>query len=288
MSGKRSKTETPQNAGTIVIIGGHEDKEHERVILNEVAGRAKQGCLLLMTLASDEDMQQCKEYQRIFSDLGVKKIEHFQLDGRAGADVEKKTSTINRASVYFFTGGDQLRITSKFGGTEYCEVLRCRHAAGATVVGTSAGASVLSETMLVSGPGDNSHRVGDTLRMAPGLALLQGIIIDEHFAERGRIGRLIGSVTQNPRLLGIGIDENTAVIVRPREFTVIGAGAVYVVDASHMNYSNVSETKPDVTLAAHNLKLDLLGSGDTYDLEQRRALCVERRTRAAGKADGQA
>jgi cyanophycinase len=283
---KRSKTGTPETAGHLVIIGGHEDKERECTILSEVAGRARSGTLLVMTLASDEGMEQWKLYQRVFSGLGLKKVEHFDLDGRGDADAERKMAMIQRASVYFFTGGDQLRITSKFGGTEFCDALRRRFTAGATVAGTSAGASVLSETMLVSGPGDNSHRVGDTLRMAPGLGLLEGIIIDQHFAERGRIGRLIGAVTQNPRLLGIGIDEDTAVVLHKMVFSVIGAGAVYVVDASHMNYSNVSETKPDATLAAHNIKLDLLGGGDTYDLDRRAAFSWERRAIAAGKRDG--
>jgi cyanophycinase len=284
---KRAKTGSPSNSGQIVIIGGHEDKVGARTILNEVAGYAKSGTLLVMTLASSEAMEQWQTYKRIFSELGVKKVEHFDLEGRADVDVERKLALFTRSSVFFFTGGDQLRITSKFGGTPYCEALRSRHNTGAVIAGTSAGASVVSETMLVSGPGDNSHRVGDTLRMTPGLGLLEGVIIDQHFAERGRIGRLIGAVTQNPRLLGLGIDENTAIVLHKKNFKVIGEGAVYVIDASHMNYSNVSETKPDVTLAAHNIKLDLLGGGDTYDLERRVAFCVERRTSAAGKGNGQ-
>ena len=281
---KRSKTGAQ---GELVIIGAHEDKECCRTMLGEVAARAKSGMLLVMTLTSEEGMAQWKSYQRAFSDLGVKKVEHFELDSRPDSDVQRRMALVERASLYFFAGGDQLRITSKFGGTEFCEVLRKRHTAGAAIAGTSSGASVLSETMLVSGPGDDSHRVGDTLRMAPGIGLLDGIIIDQHFAERGRLGRLIGAVTQNPRLLGMGVDENTAVVMHKTEFVVTGAGAVYMVDASHMNYSNVSESKPDVTLAAHNIKLDLLGDGDTYDLERRLAFCAERRSIAAGKGDGQ-
>ncbi len=173
-------------------------------------------------------------------------------------------------------------------GTRYCETLRLKHSTGATVAGTSAGASVVSETMLVEGPGDNSHRVGDSLRMAPGLGLLQGIIIDQHFAERGRVGRLIGAVAQNPRLLGVGIDENTAIVLHADSFSVIGCGAVYVVDGSRMNYTNVSETKPEITLAAHNLKLDLLSSGDVYDLAKRAASCPESQTVRAGAGNGRA
>jgi cyanophycinase len=284
---KRSKAGTPSNSGRLIIIGGHEDMSGDLAVLREVASHAKSASLLVMTLASDESAEQWKKHRTVFSDLGVKKVEHFDLDGRADAEPEKKLALINRAEVFFFAGGDQLRITSKFGGSPFCDAVRDRYLAGATIAGTSAGASVLSETMLVDGPGDNSHRVGDTLRMAPGLGLLEGVIVDQHFAERARVGRLIGAVTQNPRLLGIGIDENTAVVLHKMQFTVIGDGAVYVIDASHMNYTNVSETKPDVTLAAHNVKLDLLTRGDVYDLDRRLAFCVERRTLAAGKGDGQ-
>src|SRR5206468_3922929 len=105
------------------------------------------------------------------------------------------------------------------------------HARGLPIAGTSAGASVMSETMLVSGPSDDSHRVDDALRMAPGLGLMHDLIIDQHFAQRGRLSRLLGAVAQNPRLLGVGIDENTAIVAREgKGFEVIGDGAVYVIN----------------------------------------------------------
>jgi cyanophycinase len=139
------------------------------------------------------------------------------------------------------------------------------------VAGTSAGASVMSETMLVGGASSATHRIGD-LHMAPGLGLVRDAIIDQHFAERGRFGRLIGAVAHNPRVLGIGIDEDTAAIVEDRLFRVIGSGAVYVVDGASVTYCNLAEAKPDRVLAMHGMTVHVLGTGDRYDLAKRNPL----------------
>jgi cyanophycinase len=106
--------------------------------------------------------------------------------------------------------------------------------------------------------------------MAPGLALLPGVIIDQHFAERGRMGRLVGAVAQNPRLLGIGIDENTAIIAQGDSFEVMGDGAVYVVDALGESYTNISEADPEDIMAVFDLRLHILSPGSTFDLKTRR------------------
>src|SRR3954463_14423479 len=111
---KRGKTAPIGSAGPLIIIGGHEDKEGERVILREVVSRAGSGTLLVMTLASSEAQEQWKEYRRVFAGLGAKKIEHFDMESRAESDRERQTELIGRASLFFFAGGDQLRITSKF------------------------------------------------------------------------------------------------------------------------------------------------------------------------------
>jgi cyanophycinase len=106
--------------------------------------------------------------------------------------------------------------------------------------------------------------------MAPGLGLLPGVIVDQHFAERGRMGRLVGAVSQNPRLLGIGIDEDTAIVVEDGHFQVLGAGAAYVVDALGESYTNVSEGHPDDLVAAFDLRLHILSAGSRFDLRSRR------------------
>jgi cyanophycinase len=125
----------------------------------------------------------------------------------------------------------------------------------------------MSDTMLVSGEADSSHRVGANLLMAPGLGYIKDVIIDQHFAERGRIGRLLGAVAQNPRLLGIGIDENTAIVVeKENSVRVLGDGAVYIVDGRQVTCTNMTDEDKDRTLSIFNVRLHLLSQGDEFDL----------------------
>jgi cyanophycinase len=127
----------------------------------------------------------------------------------------------------------------------------------------------MSDTMLVKGASRESHRIGD-LHMAPGFGLIRDVIIDQHFAERGRIGRLLGAVAQNPRVLGIGIDEDTAIVVRGANFTVMGSGAVYVVDGAGVTHSNIAEAEPERALSLHDVRMHVLSAGDQFGLDKRR------------------
>jgi cyanophycinase len=141
------------------------------------------------------------------------------------------------------------------------------YVAGGVIAGTSAGASMMGETMIIDGPGDQTHRVRADLHLAPGLGLLPNVLVDQHFAERGRIGRLIGAVAYNPRLLGIGIDQNTAITVeREASFHVLGAGAVYAVDARHASDTNVEEAEPGRTISIFGIVLHVLSDGTRFDL----------------------
>jgi cyanophycinase len=122
--------------------------------------------------------------------------------------------------------------------------------------------------MLVSGRADETHKVSDSMQLAPGLGLLKDVIIDQHFSERGRIGRLLGAVAQNPRLVGIGVDEDTAIVCEGNDhFQVIGSGAVYVLDGRSLTYTNVAEESADRTLSVFGLKLHVLSQGDKFDLK---------------------
>lgn len=259
------------NKGTLIIIGGHEDKEGEKVILKEVASRVGSGKLVVATVASSEAEEMWKDYRKVFGELGVKKIEHLDINTREEGLSFERIRILDGATVVFFTGGDQLRITTQIGDTPIYEAIQEIHAHGGTVAGTSAGASAMSETMLVSGNGDESHRVGAAFQMAPGLGLLQGVVIDQHFAERGRTGRLVAAVGQNPKNLGVGLDENTAIVVHGEEyFDVIGDGAVYVVDGRGVTYSNLAQADQDETMAIYDIKLHVLNAGRRFDLESRR------------------
>ena len=260
-----------QARGKLIIIGGHEDKANDPSILELVAKEVKRlkGSLVITTVASNVPDELVDEYIPAFKDLGVQHIDVLDIRSREDAYDEATVRKLEDAAVIFFTGGDQLRITSQIGDSPIYRRMKDLFADGGTVVGTSAGAAVLPETMLVSGASDESSEVS-ALGMAPGLGLIQGVVIDSHFAQRGRMGRLLGAVAQNPKNLGLGIDENTAIVVEhEKQFRVIGAGAVYVVDGAGISYSSLSEKHPEGIISIYDVRLHVLGEGDCFDLVNR-------------------
>ena len=264
---RASRAKPSAAQGTLIIIGGHEEREGEAIILRAVAERVKSGKLVVATLATSEPEETYGEYRRAFTALGVKQIVHLDVSDREDLLRNPRLELMEGASVVFFTGGGQLRITTQFGGTQLCEQIQEFYRQGGTIAGTSAGASVMSDTMLVSGDADSSHRVGANLLMAPGLGYIKDVIIDQHFAERGRIGRLLGAVAQNPRLLGMGLDENTAIVVeKENRVQVLGAGAVYIVDGRQVTCTNMTDEDQDRTLSIFNVRLHVLSQGDEFDL----------------------
>ena len=262
--------------GTLVIIGGAERKDDEQTVLKVVADRIRANQrLLIVTAASYEPDGTAKDYTRIFKALGVSQIEEADVRTRADAECQELVEKCERASAIFFTGGDQLRITSQMGDSPMYRCMKQRYEDGAMIIGTSAGAAAMPFTMIVGGPSDASNRVS-ALSMAPGLGLLDYVVIDSHFAQRGRMGRLIGAVMQNPRNLGLGIDEATAIVVEKGErFDVVGPGAVYVVDGSQISYSSLSEDHAEGIVTVHDVRLHVLGDGDCYDLSTRRPIVVQ-------------
>jgi cyanophycinase len=258
-----------ERSGPLVIIGGHEDKEGDKVILSEIARRVRGGKLVIATVASHQPDGYFEAYKAAFEPLGLTDLVEFYVEERAETLTDDALSSLEGAAGVFFTGGDQLRISSQIGDTPVERRVRAIHAAGGLIAGTSAGASVMSDTMLVRGSSAESYRIGD-LHMAPGLGLIRDVIIDQHFAERGRIGRLLGAVAQNPRVLGIGIDEDTAILVEGDAFKVLGKGAVYVVDGSGVTHSNIAEAEPQRTLSLHDVRMHVLSSDDGFDLRHRR------------------
>ncbi|MCE3254649.1 MAG: cyanophycinase [Rickettsiaceae bacterium] len=260
-----------KNLGTLVIIGGHEDKEGECAILKEVAKHIKDGSLVIATVASKEPEDYFTDYQEAFARLGITNLTHLYIQDRAETTDEAKMKQLDNVNGIFFSGGDQLRISSQIGDTPFETRIHEIYKSGGIIAGTSAGASVMGETMLIRGPNSESHRIGD-LHLAPGLRLIRNVIIDQHFAERGRIGRLLGAVALNPRILGIGIDENTAIVVKDREFSVLGKGAVYVVEGASVTYSNIAEAENKRTLSMFDVRLHILSQGDSFSLKKRRPI----------------
>ena len=262
----------------LIIIGGHEDKSDGKLILRAVAERVGGGRLVIATVASGMPKEQYEEYEALFRGLGVKHVYKLEIESREDAKAERSLRVLDDTTTIFFTGGDQVKITSQIGCSPVCERMQEIYESGGTIAGTSAGASVMSETMMVGGNGEETHRLGEGLKLAPGLGFIRGIIVDQHFAERGRIGRLLGAVTQNPRIIGVGIDENTAVIVeRDQKFTVLGEGGVTILDAGSSTYSNISDEETSRALSVFDVKLHMLSQSDVFDCQTRapRALAAE-------------
>ena len=268
--------EERRRKGCLIIIGGGEERDPkgERKILREVARHVRGGKLVLATVASHRPEGYFDEYERAFADLDVGELVELYVEERSRAGDREKLAVLDDAAGIFFSGGDQLRITSQIGDTGIEAKVRALYDRGGVVAGTSAGASVMSETMLVKGSSKETHRIGD-LHMSPGMGLVRHVIIDQHFAERGRFGRLLGAVAHNPRVLGLGIDEDTAAIVEGDCFEVIGSGAVYVVDGTDVSYCNVAEARSDCALSMHDVRIHVLSEGDSFDLKARRPVHPE-------------
>ncbi len=254
--------------GALIIIGGAEDKKNSRIILKEIAKRTENGTLVIVTAASSIAEEIWLEYKKIFYELGVKKIEHLFILQSEDAHKFENILLLQDAVTIFFTGGDQLRITSKLGGTPVLDCIYEVYEAGGTIAGTSAGASMMGETMLIGGGNTETHKVGNWM-MAPGLGLVENMVIDQHFAQRGRIGRLLGAVALNPGVLGIGIDEDTAIIIEDSHFRVMGRNAVYVVDGHKVSSTNIAEATADKTMSIHNVLLHILAEDETFNLKTR-------------------
>lgn len=259
--------------GPLLIIGGHEDKRHDRAILECFArlcgGRGAE--VAVLGVASERPREVEDVYRPVLEDLGLQ-VMFLDLRDRAAAQDEAAARRVEEADALFFTGGDQLRITSLLGGTRVDAAVRARWQAGAPLAGTSAGASALSGTMIVGGDGDATPAL-NTIQMAPGLGLLPNTVIDQHFAQRGRIGRLLSALAQNPAVLGIGVDEDTAVVVTPDGlFEVVGSRTVTVLDGAQVSGTNASELGGGEALALTDVRLHVLPAGYRFDLARRRPL----------------
>jgi cyanophycinase len=256
--------------GLLLIIGGHEDKKEEKIILRFLAQRVGSGSLVVSPVASELPDEMWREYESVFRGLGVRHVKRLSIESRSDAESPKSLRVLEDAAAVFLTGGDQLRITSTLGDTPVYSRMLEIFGNGGTIAGTSAGASVMSETMLVGGGQNGSHRIGPDLQLAPGFGFAKDMVIDQHFSERGRISRLLGVVAQNPRILGIGIDENTAIALTPTsEFRVLGEGAVYVVDGSTVTETNIAEEEHDRAMSLYNVTVHLLTQGDRFGIETR-------------------
>jgi cyanophycinase len=257
----------------MTVYDGAEDKNGDSIILKQAPQMLSDGEILtVLTTATEKPREVGNDYYNVFKRLGVKNIQILNMNTRDDANNDRNCDLIKCSKCIFMTGGDQLRITSILGGTLAYNELKMLYENGGIIMGTSAGASVMSSTMVVQGD-DNEPARKCTLKMAPGLGLFNGVIIDQHFDQRGRFGRLLCGVAENPDVLGIGIDENTAIKLYPdMHFEVIGSNAVTIIDGTSIQCSNVSELTPNQTLAIMGVTVHALPEGYGFNLNNRKVI----------------
>lgn len=260
-----------QRRGAIVAIGGAEDKTRERRVLGrlvQLAGGAA-ASIALIPVASTIPAQVCDNYTRVFRELGAGEVHVFDVRRREEAFDPGLNHRLHQCSLVFFTGGDQLRLVVTLGGTPMVQTIRRMNADGVPVAGTSAGAAAVCQHMIArgrSGQVAGRHMVN----LAPGLGLSNRIVVDQHFSQRHRMGRLFSAVSMNPFLIGVGIDEDTAAALdADNRLTVWGKGSVTVIDGSDIRYTNVHEIEGRKPASVIGLRVHVLTRGDSFDLVNR-------------------
>ncbi len=255
--------------GTLMAIGGAEDKMDDKVILSSFAhyaGGKDARIAVVPTASSIEDAG--NRYKAIFLGMGVESAEVVYIGNREDANAESQIATLDDATGIFLTGGNQVRLSVLIGGTRFEETVRRKHREGVVIAGTSAGASILSAHMVAGGAGGAVPKQR-MAQMVAGFGLISNVIIDQHFRQRNRIGRLLALVATNPGLLGIGVDEDTAAVFHnDGHMDVIGRHSVTIVDGSEM-YSDIYRVKGHREVTVSNARLHVLPAGRGFDLNAR-------------------
>ena len=270
-SGERNNTKR----GYIIPIGGAEDKFHNPEILDRFISECggKDARIAIIPTAS-ELPETGPTYEKLFRKIGIKHAAVLPIMTRSDANDAKHIDYINKSDGVFMTGGNQLRLSTTLGGTETAIAIRRRNAAGMHVAGTSAGAAFMPEHMIAGGR-EGSTPTPDKVTLAPGLGLTNSFIIDQHFRQRDRLGRLLTALAYNPFAVGIGLDEDTAAFIRPGDdLEVVGSGGITLVDPGELSYSSMDRAREGEPVSLVGIKLHILISGGRFEILTRTA-CAE-------------
>jgi cyanophycinase len=258
--------------GYLLVIGGAEDKYNERRILKKFLSLAgdEKAEVVIVPVASDFPEFAADVYTQAFRNLGVANPRVLRATSRQDVVHADADKLLDGATGVFITGGDQMRLVSLLGGTKFADKLRkLVRETDLVLAGTSAGAAGMSTSMIVRGE-STSHPHKSSVRLSPGLGFLKNIIIDQHFTERGRISRLITAVSYNPYNLGIGIDENTAIILDGKGILeVFGQGSATIVDGSQITFNEIAEVADQEAFSVCGVQLHVLRDGLIYDYRNR-------------------
>lgn len=283
--------------GKLISVGGAEDKgtdleqgfiQRNRLnffelgilkrFIDEVGGVEKR--IEVITTASSIPVEVGENYLDAFGKIGCKNIGVIDIRKREDVFEEEFINRVKNADGIMFSGGDQLRLTSIFGGTEIYNVLHDRYMneKGFVIAGTSAGAMAMSNTMIYQGKSELAHLKGE-VKITTGLAFMGNVIIDSHFDKRGRFNRLAQAVASNPQCTGIGLGEDTGVIVTGgNSLEVVGSGAVVIVDGRDIRHTNITEVSMGEPIALDNLRVSIMVRGNRYLLKERKFIANETAT----------
>lgn len=256
--------------GFIVPVGGAEEKIGDVAILRRFATLCGGNSARIAIIpTASEQSETGARYEQLFLGLGVCEAIPLPIAARSDGDRSEVLNVLERVDGVFLTGGNQLRLSTTIGGTEVAKALRRRHAEGMHVAGTSAGAAFLCEHMIAFGREGASPRA-KIVTLAPGLGLTNRVIIDQHFRQRDRLGRLLTALAYNPFAIGIGLDENTAGFIGPDlTLEVVGSGALTIVDPSELEFSSMAKVRKNDPVCLIGLRLHILDHGSTFNLHTR-------------------
>lgn len=258
--------------GYIIPIGGAEERLNSPDILDrfvDVCGGRSARIGIIPTASELEDTG--RNYEKLFRKLGVRHARVLQMISREDCQKQEYLDYIAAADGVFMTGGNQLRLSTTLGGTQVAQLIRRRNAAGMHVAGTSAGAAFMPEHMIAGGQ-EGSTPSPDMVTMAPGLGLTNSFIIDQHFRQRDRLGRLLTALAYNPFAVGIGLDEDTAAFIRPGDnLEVVGSGGITIIDPTHLTYSSMHRARRGEPVSLIGVGLHILIAGGRFDIETRTA-----------------
>ena len=270
-----SRVPEGQQRGVIVPIGGAEDKLGDEAILKRfvrLCGKREARIAVLPT--ASELRSTGRRYEELFRDLRAGKVWVLPFESRKQCEDPEELAVLEKANGVFLTGGSQLRLGTTLGGTSVAKALRLMNARGVHVAGTSAGAAFLSEHMIAFGDEGATPRAG-MVSLAPGLGLTNRVVVDQHFRQRDRLGRLRAALAYNPFAHGLGLDEDTAAFLGPDDMLeVVGSAAVTIVDPAEIEYSSMDQAKPGGPVSMVGVKLHVLVSGARYDLHRRKVIAV--------------
>lgn len=260
----------------LIAVGGGEMRETKEVLeqLTKYLKGRSDPRITVMTVATSDGEGAASKYNALFRSIGIRHVDVVDISQREEAFAGSALKKIDSADAIFFTGGDQLNITSLMGGTPLHKRVYERLREGVLIIGTSAGAAMMSSSMIVSGKSDSPPTVGG-VEIAPGMDMIPDTIIDSHFSQRGRHGRLLTAIAHYPQVLGIGIDERTAIMTQNGKFTVIGEGTVTVMDGSQMRHTDLPYRKADENVGMFGVTVHVLPSGYSFDVKERRPIAPE-------------